>query len=361
MLRSFARTSLVVWILPFCCAASARAALRSPWDGSPIAPTGSPYSCPPIVHLSPDLTTNGFYADEKGSIIDPAKMSEYARTSGPYKNLGQEVVDAADAWRSSGSREAAACAMQHMEAAARDGVFTGRMSSRQAYYVQGWVIGAIAISWLKMHGSKVETPDARRVVLPWIVAVAHQTQDFYDTGHEKNNHLYWAGVEVGAAGIAANNRKLFDWGVAAYRAGIGQIQPDGSMPLEMRRGQRALHYHLYALSPLVYLADFGAVNGLDLFAEDGHALARLEHLCIEGLDNNQFFVQVTGIAQDTPYGPPAAEQISWGVIWEERFPDPALVALLRQATSLSYMYLGGLPPGVHHAAFIRKELAWPVH
>ena len=361
MTRNLIRASALVPVFLACSIGSAQAALQSPWDSHPVTPTDSPYTCPAIVSLSPDLTTNGFYSDGKGSIVDPAKMAEYARTSGPYKKLGQEIVDAADAWRSTGSREAAACAMQHMEAAARDGVFTGRMSSRQAYYVQGWVIGAIAISWLKIHGSGVETPDARKLVLPWIVQVVHQSQDFYAAGHAKNNHLYWAGVEVAAAGIAANDRGLFEWGVDAYRTGIAQIQPDGSMPLEMRRGRRALHYHLYALSPLVYLADFGAVNGIDLFAERNHALARLERLCVQGLNDNQFFVKATGIPQDSPYGAPAAEQISWGVIWEERFPDPALAALLRQATSLSYMYLGGLPPGVHHDAFVRRELAWPAH
>ncbi len=340
---------------------SAHASLRSPWSSYTVTPSNIPYTCPPVVHLSPNLTTSGFYSDARSSIIDPAKMAAYARTSGPYKKLGQEIVNASDFWRSTGSREAAACALQHMEAGARDGVFTGRMSSRQAYYVQGWVIGAIAISWLKLAGSGQETPEARRLVLPWIVQVVHQTQGFYARTHARNNHLYWAGVEASAAGIAAGNQEFFDWGVSTYRTGIAQIEPDGSMPLEMRRGRRALHYHLYALAPLVYLADFGAVNGLDLFAEGDHALARLERLCVLGLHNNQFFVKATGIAQDAPDGAPAAEQISWGVIWEQRFPDPGLAALLRQATSLSYMYLGGLPPGVHHLAVVKRVLARPEH
>lgn len=338
---------------------SAHAALRSPWSNYTVTPTTIPYDCPPIARLSPDLTTSGFYSDGKSSIIDPAKMAAYARTSGPYKKLGQEIVNASDFWRSTGSLKAAGCAMRHMEAAAREGVFTGRMSSRQAYYVQGWVIGAVAISWLKLEGSGQETPEARKLVLPWIIQVVHQTQGFYAKTNAQNNHLYWAGVEVAAAGIAAGNRKLFDWGISTYRSGIDQIQADGSLPLEMRRGRRALHYHLYALSPLVYLAEFGEVNGLDSFAERDHALARLERLCVDGLYNNQFLARATGIPQDTPNGAPAAEQISWGVIWELRFPNSSLTALLRHATSLSYMYLGGLPPGVHHLSVVKMELASP--
>jgi hypothetical protein len=52
---------------------------------------------------------------------------------------------------------------------------------------------------------------------------------------------------------------------------------------------------------------------------------------------------------------PGAEQISWGVIWQERFPGPALLKLLQEAPSLSYMYLGGLPPGVHHLAGLSRS------
>jgi len=337
-------------------AGSGAATLRSPWDGHPVTSTDAPYACPAIVHLSRDLTTDGFYSDSKSSIIDPAKWKAYSESSGPYKNLGQVIVNAADAWRSTGSREAASCALSHMEAAARDGVFTGKMSSHQAYYVQGWVIGAIAVGWLKVRDSGLETPALHDLIVPWIVSVTEQTVDFYDSSHARNNHLYWAGVEAAAAGVAANDRKLFDWAVAGYRAGIAEIQPDGSMPLEMARGQRALHYHLYALSPLVYIAEFGQVNGIDLYAERDHALARLERLCVDGLKNNQFFEKATGIPQDTPTpGAPAAEQISWGVIWQSRFPDPTLASILAQAGSLSYMYLGGLPPGANRTVAAWRE------
>jgi poly(beta-D-mannuronate) lyase len=325
--------------------------LRSPWDGHTIKLTYASYACPVIVHLSSDLTTNGFYSDSKSSIIDPEKWKAYAASSGPYKELGDRVVAAADAYLTTGSRIAVHCALQHMDAAAKDGVFTGKMSSNQAYYVQGWVIGAVAIAYLKVRDSGLISTAQQETVLPWIEKVISQSQDYFEehrknaAGDAQNNHLYWAGVEVAAAGIAANNRKLFDWGMETYQVGISQIQPDGSLPQEMRRGQRALHYHLYALAPLVYLAEFGEENGLQSYAECDYAIKRLATLCVQGLDDNSFFVKATGIAQDTPNGPPAAEQISWAKIYLARFPNPQLARLLEQAKSLTYMYLGGLPPG----------------
>lgn len=331
--------------------ANAASHLRSPWDGKNVKVTDVSYACPAVDHLSPDLTTSGFYSDKKSSIIDPEKWKAYAASSGPYKELGQEVVTAADAYRTTGSRDAAECAIRHMEAAAKDGVFTGKMSSNQAYYVQGWVIGALAIAYLKVRDSGLVLPAQEHEILPWIVKVVQQTETYYDTrqqqgkGDAENNHLYWAGVEISAAGIAVNNRQLFDWGMNAYNAGVAEIESDGSLPLEMRRGQRALHYHLYAVAPLVYLAEFGKDNGLNSYAAHNYALKKLAELSTQGLVDNSFFVKAAGITQDTPNGPPTAEEISWAKIYVSRFPDPVITKLLAQAPSLSYMYLGGLPPG----------------
>jgi poly(beta-D-mannuronate) lyase len=331
--------------------AHAAGKLQSPWDGHPVKLTDAPYACPAIVHLSPDLTTNGFYSDSKASVIDPEKWKAYTASAGPYKELGNRIVDAADSYRTTGSRAALGCAVAHMEAAAKDGVFTGKMSSGQSYYVQGWTIGAIAIAYLKVRDSGSISAAQQATILHWITQVVSQSQDYYDTrrksstGDSQNNHLYWAGVEVAAAGIAADDHKLFDWGMETYHAGISQIQPDGSLPQEMRRGQRALHYHLYALAPLIYLAEFGEDNGLHSYAEQDGAIRKLVNLCVQGLEDNSYFVKAAGIAQDTPNGPPAAEQISWAKTYLARFPDPQLAKLLAQATSLSYMYLGGLPPG----------------
>lgn len=342
------RLLLAAALLPF--AAYAKP-LHSPWDANPVKLTDASYACPTIVHLSPDLTTDRFYSDAKSSIIDPEKWKAYVATSGPYKDLGQRIVDAADAYRTTGSREAAECAIRHMEAACKDGVLTGKMSSNQAYYVQGWVIGAIAIAYLKVRDSGLISAAQSKQILRSIVNVVGQSVDYFDarrrkgTGDAENNHLYWAGVEVAASGIAANDRKLFDWGMDTYRVGVEQIQPDGSLPREMARGQRALHYHLFAVAPLVYLAEFGEDNGLNLYADRDYAVKKLAALSTQGLVDNSLFTKATGIAQDTPKGPPTAEEISWARLYISRFPDQQISQLLAKAPSLSYMYLGGLPPG----------------
>ena len=345
------RTSLIfgyVLIVAFVQICVAEKPMRSPWDMKEIKVTGAAYTCPEPTHLTPDLTTDSFYSDAKGSIIDPVKWKAYQESSGPVKKLGQDAVDAADAYQATGSRQAAECVLKLEKTAAHDNALTGKMSSNQAYFVQGWVVGALGIALLKVRDSGVIDKADTKLLTDWMKMVSKQTMSYYEERLAKspngNNHLYWAGVQVGAIAIAANDRKLFDWALMTYRNGIKQITPEGTMAEEMRRGQRALHYHLYAAAPLAYIAEFGEDNGIDLYAENNGAMKRLVDRSIQGLEGSGYFDKATGIKQDLPDGAPSAEAIGWAKVYVHRFPDPAISKLLSEAPSLGYMYLGGLPP-----------------
>jgi len=108
-----------------------------------------------------------------------------------------------------------------------------KMSSNQAYYVQDWVVGAIAIAYLKIRDAGLATPPQTEIIAHWMQCVGEQTKQYYEAhkkaahGDSRNNHLYWAGVELAAIGVAANDRKDFDWAMATYDNGVDQIQPDG--------------------------------------------------------------------------------------------------------------------------------------
>jgi poly(beta-D-mannuronate) lyase len=129
----------------------------------------------------------------------------------------------------------------------------------------------------------------------------------------------------------------------AYRDGVRQITPEGTLPLEMNRAARALHYHLYALAPLVMIAEFGEANGLDLYSERGFAIKRLVARCIAGLQDHSYFAQHTGQQQDMPDTITGFE-IGWAVPYARRFPDPQISSLLAQAKSTGYTTWGGVPP-----------------
>jgi poly(beta-D-mannuronate) lyase len=276
------------------------------------------------------------------------KMKAYAESSGPVKQEGNEVVAAADAFRTTGSLNAARCVVRHIEEEARSRSLTGKMSSRQAYYVQGWVLGAQALAYLKVRDVGGVTKEQEAAILPWFRDVASQARHFYDEKEKQdaasqNNHLYWAAVELAAVGIAANDRDDFNWAMKAAREGISAIRPDGTLPQEMRRGARALHYHLYAAAPLVMLAELGMANGIDLYSERDGALKHLVEISTEGLRDPGLFQEKAGIKQEVSM-PPSGEAIGWVRPYLRRFPDPKIAQLYAMCRNPSYMYLGGLPP-----------------
>ena len=356
ILQSYLRHSknlLLAILIGATLAASAQQPLRSPWDGKPVTKTDAPYTCPPIAHIAPDLTTDGFYRldDPTHSIIDPVRQEAYRKSSEPVKNVGLAIVKAADDYRATGSRQAAQCAMAQILTLAQEHSLSGKMSSNQAYYVQGWVVGAVAIAYLKIRETGLATPQQNGLIANWMHSVGEQTIAYYDAhktashSDAQNNHLYWAGVEIAAIGVAANNRKDFDWAMATYDNGVNQIQPDGSLPLEMARGSKALHYHLYALAPLVLLAEFGEANHLDLYAHANGAIHRLVNFSVAGLQDPTPFVKATGVEQEVPKRV-NGDQIGWAPPYAQRFPDPSLDRLIKTATNLSVYYLGGLAPVV---------------
>ena len=232
---------------------------------------------------------------------------------------------------------------------AQDKSLSGKMSSSQAYYVQGWIAGAVAIAYLKVRETGDATPAQTEAIGKWLQSVGQQTKAYYAThkkagqGDSQNNHLYWAGVELAAIGVAANDRSDFTWAMATYDNGVDQIKPNGTLPLEMDRGSKALHYHLYALAPLVLLAEFGEANNLDLYAHANGAIHRLVNVSITGLHNPSLFEKATGVKQEVPTVP-SGDQIGWAPPYAQRFPNPELTRLINAAPTLSVYYLGGLPP-----------------
>lgn len=325
------------------------AQVHSPWDQHPVHLTNTSSACPAQPDLPADLITDGFYRkdDPTHSIVDPVLMKAYNESAGPVKNATHVIVDMADRYRTTGSREAARCTLKLLAQMAHNHTMAGHMSSQQAYYVQGWLAGAMAVAYLKVRDSGFDTPQQAKAIGDWLATIGDSTRAWYEAAEKKhpeqNNHLYWAGAEIASIAMVSNRKDLLDWALATYRNGVSQIQPDGVLPLEMARGQRALHYHLYALTPLVFLAEVGEANGIDLYAEHDHALARLVALCVHGLSDPSLFEQRTGVKQEVPANA-SGDDAWWTKPYAARFPSPAISSITHHADTLSSFYLGGLPP-----------------
>ena len=334
------------------CVMRAETSLRSPWDTVPVRPTHVPYTCPAPAPLPQSIQATSYYTDAQHSVIDPVKKQAYTEASQPFERTMTSAVNAADAYRKTGSTAAAQCVLTVLTTAAGTHAMLGEMSSNQAHYVQGWTLGSLAIAWLKVRSAQPGTEDQRHAAMRWLLAVARQTQDYFSSRHAKgtndgtNNHYYWAGMAVAAAGIANDDRGLYKWGLGTFDEAVSRVAADGTLPLEMSRGQRALHYHVFALAPIILLAELGNANGDDLYAHNSKAVQRLGERTITGLRDNSGFAALAGAPQDTP-APSGLKStdVVWLVPYLKLFPNPAGSALLAAIPITPFLYLGGYPPG----------------
>lgn len=324
--------------------------LRSPWDLLSIPVSARPYVCPSVLPLPRDIVAYDYYTDKRFSIPDPARLNAYRQASSDYDRVMRLAIRAADFYLSSGSRPAASCVLRILDVQAAAQAMTGTMASNQSDYLRNWTLGALAVTYLKVRGSDAGTAAERARIEVWLANLARSTQSYFDQRRARhatdgrNNHLYWAGFAIMASGIAADNRSLYDWGISAYRDGLSQIASDGTLPLELARGRRAFHYHLFAAAPLVTMAEFGEANGQDLYAMDHGALSRLVDRCVSGLQGNSWFAAKTGFPQDEPGPRLLSSDVAWMQPFEKRFPSPAIAQLLSRASSKSYDFLGGAAP-----------------
>ncbi|MDE1163160.1 MAG: alginate lyase family protein [Acidobacteriaceae bacterium] len=327
------------------------APLRSPWDERTVKITTAPYTCPALAALPADIEAYSYYSDAKKSVADDTKKAAYDAAKEPFAELSTKAAAAADNFQRTGNKAAAECVAQLLTTQAKASAMTGKMSSNQAQYVQNWTLGALAVSWLKVRQAQPATSEQLAVIQPWLQKVGRQVEAYFQERREKkktdgqNNHLYWAGFAAMSAGIAVDDHSLFDWGISTYKDGLDRVTDDGTLPLEMARGQRALHYHLFALAPLTLMAEFATVNGQDLYSYNHNKLHLLVMRSLAGEIDNSFFSQKTGIPQDTPDKDGIkSSDVEWARPFQRRFPDPKVAEVLHSAGIKPFGYIGGLPP-----------------
>jgi poly(beta-D-mannuronate) lyase len=324
--------------------------LRSPWDSTNITPTDAPYNCPAPPAFTKTIDAEGYYTDANHSIIDPARKAAYEKADADLVHLGQDAGLAADAWLSKGSRSAAACVYTLLSAAAQAGAWTGQMPHNQGVYDQNWLLSGTAIPYLKVRNSQTGTPEQDAEIQKWFKQLAARVRDYFDMKRSHpgsdawNNHIYWAGLAVAAQGIACDDRHAFKWGLETYRTGLDSINPDGSLNAEMSRASMALHYQLYALGPLIMLAELGEANGIDMYAANHGAIHRLVKFDTAALLNPSIIARRTGAEQNVDHDISGFE-IGWAVPYVRRFPDPQLSALIAKAPWVRFWQWGGAPPG----------------
>jgi poly(beta-D-mannuronate) lyase len=201
-----------------------------------------------------------------------------------------------------------------------------------------WTVAALALDELKIRDAPGLDAEKRRAVEQWLAELGDRVRR--DSPDYRNNHAYWAALAMAAAGAAASDRALLDAGLQRFDLFVKAVREDGTLPLEMDRRSRALHYHLFALEALVLLAEVAAANGVDLYARGDRAIDRLADRCLAGLADPAAFGRAAGADQHVPT-PSDGGVLGWMEPYYARFHKPAVARWLARARPVRDEYLGG--------------------
>ncbi len=296
-----------------------------------------------------DLLVESFYKrdDPSFSIVDPEAYATRNRQTAPLAAFAAGLARMGDRYVAASPRDAgpARCIAHWLSNWAAEGAMLGRVN-QQGAYERKWTLATAAINFALIADAEEIDAELRARITGWLDDLAWATVAEYARKPfaEQNNHLNWAALASLAAGVATGDKALFDWGIAAARGALGSVAADGSLPRELARRQRALHYHRFALEPLALADALAAANGIDLSTENGGALARLAAYVRTGYDNPEGVARVAGVAQEgMAEGNVAPGNYAWAEIYVSLHEDEALAAILERVRGkgLSSTWLGG--------------------
>jgi poly(beta-D-mannuronate) lyase len=308
----------------------------------------------PVVTL--DTQSKYKQDDTQRATIDEDAEETYSEAVEPLRAYGRNVVKVANAYVKSNPKNtaAAACTLTWLDAWASAKAMTD-MRSKQAHFNLGQALGGFALAYLQIRNAPGLASDQKQRVESWLKNLGQQLVGFMDKNKAtsgRNNHRYWVGLGATAAGLASDDKQLIRWGLDSARIGLAQITPDGTLPLEMKRGKRARDYHIFAAEPLVTTAELARSQGIDLYAEHNGALQRLVDRVLGSLDDPSFFEKATGSKQEAYPGDGTvpSSRIAWLEIHQSRRPSPEAETVLSKKRPTGSSEIGGNTTLLFHGA-----------
>jgi poly(beta-D-mannuronate) lyase len=156
----------------------------------------------------------------------------------------------------------------------------------------GGRLDSAALEWLDMLDGAVVQDFARRRTI--------------------DNLEIWSAANAAALAIADRNQQALGYEAEVWRDGIDQIGSDGFVASELRRMTRALLYHQYYASALLFLRDLRRALGEPVSAGDEAALRRLVERVEASLCDPAAMASAAG---GYPQEPTPAAQFAVGLVF----------------------------------------------
>ncbi|MDY1035743.1 mannuronate-specific alginate lyase [Lelliottia sp. CFBP8978] len=212
-------------------------------------------------------------SDSARATLNPEAEKAFRAQTQAITDFEHGISEMVWRYKQSGDVNTRNCILAGFNRWASAGALTSKETNHTGRAMRKWALATLATSWLELELTPQDSPQGAR----WISQLADRVVTDWDglPLTKTNNHSYWAAWSVMAAAVATDRRDLFDWSLKEYRIAARQIDENGILPNEQKRGPRAVAYHHYALEPLVMIASFARANQRDIVQENHGALPRL--------------------------------------------------------------------------------------
>jgi len=238
--------------------------------------------CPSPPPAQRNIIADSYYDDPPVySHINPVRHTAYEAAVKPLEfYLGKVARMASDGDK--------ACTLRWLVAWAEGDAMLGRIAKQQAHYERKWLLAGLALSYAKVRDGA--SADQRASIDAWLLALADGVRKHSDA-HKgmRYNHYYWEGLAVGAVGAVTGNETDLAWARKVFHDAENASADDGTLPLEMKRGSRALHYHLFASAPLAMLES--------VLDQHSAKFDKLVAFCMDGDKEPERVAKLAGVPQ----------------------------------------------------------------
>jgi len=330
-------------------AALAIAVAMSLLPGPPALQAGEqPFACPAAPSPVVALAFGSRYTDESKtrSDIDEASNAEVDRALRPVEAFIGELMKMANTALMNGDAARAGCVLDWLDQWAVAGALTDLETVNVKLAIPARYAG-LAIALLQAETAGPLDPFKRRRVVAWLADAAHAMETFFETeapgNASKANLRAWAGLAAAAIGRLDGDGNMLDWARSSFELVTCQASPDGSLPLEMGRADRALNYQLHATAPLIVTADLLKFTGYDGYAACGGRLSSIAAFSLAATRDPGLVEQITGREQTFQTGEQALEpfMLAWVEPLLRHHPDASTDAYVEPMRPLAHAKLGG--------------------
>jgi poly(beta-D-mannuronate) lyase len=316
---------------------------------TPLPAEEKGFSCPAVPEPVTSLDYGSRYTDNSKtrSEIDEAGNAEVDNALKPVEQFINELIKMSNTAMMNGDQERANCVLDWLAAWADAGALTNLQTVNVELSVPARYSG-LAMALLQAETAGGLDADKRSRVVAWLKSAAASMITFFDgddvPGNASRNNLRaWAGLAAAAIGRLDDDKALLDWAKGSFELVTCQANPDGSLPLEMNRADKALNYQLHATGPLIVTADLLKATGYDGYAACGGKLMQIADFSLRAVDDPAIVQAINGKKQTFQTGKQDLEpfMLAWVEPLLRHHPDAGLDAYVDDLRPFSHAKLGG--------------------